>query len=128
MSFQAGGASVAGQDRIHCNAIADRKAAHVWSHFLDYTAEFVTQDCGESHPAVKFSPIDVQIGAADAGGAGSHQDFAAPDLWVSGVAEAQGTITSEDGSFHGLFANGDRLGNVADADLAKLLYESADYT
>jgi hypothetical protein len=94
---------VTGQDGIHGNAIADRKAAHVWSHLLDHTTEFVTQDCGESHALVKLSPIDVQIGAADADGTGSHQNLAAPDLRVGSVAEVHGTIIGENGSFHGVW-------------------------
>jgi hypothetical protein len=51
---------------------------------------------------MKLPSIDVQIGAADTGGTGSHQDFAAPDLRVGSVAEVQGTIIGEDGGFHGL--------------------------
>jgi hypothetical protein len=102
VSFQARRASVARQDGIDGHAIADGKAAHVWSHFLDHAAEFVTQDRRKSHTAVKFSTIDVQVGAADAGGAGLHQDFAAPDLRVSGVAKVQGAIVGENSGFHGL--------------------------
>jgi len=104
VSFQARRASVARQDGIHGHAIADDKAAHVWSHFLDHAAEFVTQDRRESHAAVKFSAIDVQVGAADAGAAGSHQDFAAPNLRVRSVAEMQSAIVGEDGSFHDVSA------------------------
>jgi hypothetical protein len=92
---------VAGQDGIYGHAIADGKAAHIWSHLLNHAAEFVTQDRGKSHAAVKFSAINVQVGAADAGAAGSHQDFAAPNLRVSRVAEIQSAIVGEDSSFHG---------------------------
>jgi hypothetical protein len=52
---------------------------------------------------VKLSPIDVQIGAADAGVADSHQHFAAPDVRVRSVAKVQSSIAGENGSFHGVW-------------------------
>ena len=115
---------MAGNDRIHDDAIADLEPFYILADFLDNTPKLVAQNRRIPDPAVKLAAVDVQIGAADARTTSFHQHLIRPNMRIGRVANAYVSIVIKDACFHVLLLRERSQPGTPGWTLLQILYSS----